>query len=335
MSLPFLNTIAHRQKLFFCKKKTAGFTLIELLIVTVLGSMVVSGLLWVMSDILRENQRELALSSTQQDMKRALAFMEEDLREAVYTYDGTGLSSILPYLPSSFTATGTVPILAFWKVEPVPYSTSDSLPDCTTPPISSNQATKDECDALKIERRSYTLVVYLLSTTDTNPKTWQGRSRITRYQLRKYGTLSTLAHNPGYADPRRDSTFATWPKDINNNTAQASGTISSTTTPLVDFVALPNDSNINVQLNDQDCPADEDKDGDGKPEYEYKRTPDSQSKSFFACVGTNKKNTANQDVLIFLTGNARGNAGLDREDLIAPLKTQVINRGVIEKLVQE
>ncbi|MBF2022308.1 MAG: prepilin-type N-terminal cleavage/methylation domain-containing protein [Hydrococcus sp. C42_A2020_068] len=322
MSLRFHNASVNQLGRLFHKSKTAGFTLIELLMVSILGSIVVSGLLWVMNDMLRENQRELALSSTQQDMKRALAFIEEDLREAVYTYDGNGLNSILSYLPFSSTSTDTIPIIAFWKVEPVPYSASGSLPNCST--ISTSK--KNECEALKIERRAYTLVMYLLSTTDSNPKTWEGKSRILRYQLRKYGDLSTLTRNPGYADPRLDSTFTSWPRDIDNNNAQAPGTISSTTIPLVDFVALPTDSNITPPA----CPA-------GDSQYTYQRTPtdSSKSKSFFACVGTNQNDTANQDIILFLTGNANGNAGLDKEELLAPLKAQVISRGVIEKIVKE
>ena len=64
-----------------------GFTLIEVLVSMVVAGFVISGLMFLVVDLLRTDQRELTLEQTQQDMKRALDYISDDLREAVFVYD--------------------------------------------------------------------------------------------------------------------------------------------------------------------------------------------------------------------------------------------------------
>ena len=293
-----------------------------------------------MVDMLRTNQRESAITQTQQDMRRALDYIAQDLREAVYVYTGEQLKEIKDNLPDF--RDGTEPILAFWKVEEVPYEEDHILPrDCSNGSV---EASEEECDNLKIERRAYTLVVYLQSTANPS-NTWNGQSRIERYQLRKYNSSETyndrgvtlaLERKQGYVDPRKESGFEDWPNDLITGDNQQNNFGGRPTVErlnplvLVDFVDAPDNDPTGGNL--PEC------------EDEYERTPsdnpsetDDNAYSFFACVRvTEEENVFNQDVILYLRGNAYSeerSGYLSSKSSLPVLQTQVINRGVIDKRV--
>ncbi len=296
------------KKIFFRPKSNQGFTLIEVLAVTVAGSIIFSGLMLLLNNLIQENQKQNAESVTQKSMTRAINYIKDDLQASVYIYNGSSLENLLDYLPFTASSQTVVPILAFWKLETLPYSSSDTLPDCDT--IANNLV--DECNLVAVQRRSYTLVMYLLSTE--NKGTWQGESRIIRYQLRKYDDLDSFTQNTGYVDPVMESSFSNWPLDSENNNLQR-GTPNNNTNVLVDFVAAPSDKNIVPPA----CP------DTGEEDYTYERSPfwlyTENSKSFFACVGASSVSANNQDVVLYLTGNTKGNFGTTRDNLLSTIKS--------------
>ena len=75
------------------RKTTAGFTLTELLATILIGGIVISTLLAVIVEFLQTDQQETARTQIQQEMKAALEYIEEDLRESVYIYPTTNGSS--------------------------------------------------------------------------------------------------------------------------------------------------------------------------------------------------------------------------------------------------
>lgn len=311
-----LKTIVSWRRRLSRQKQTAGFTLIELLVVTIIAGLIVSSLLWLVVDLMRTNQREFARTDTQQQMKNALNYISEELRESVYVYTGAQLNNKIGDLPS-FGADKT-PILAFWKVEEVPYTESGSLPDCTTVPTAKQQ----ECNSLQVERRAYTLVVYLQSTA--NPSNiWDGQSRIERYELRKYSDVANLTQSTGYVDPRSESTFQRWPQDTNGTDLQSGTPTTNASNPavLVDFVDLSTNPNA------PNCDAD------------YQRTPTdaTNTTNFFACVrpADSGLGNQNQDVVLFLRGNAEGKPGVSANSFLPVLETRVISRGVLDKQVPD
>jgi Tfp pilus assembly protein PilW len=114
------------------KSRSDGFSVSELLIGSVIAGMAVTGLLVLMVNLLQNNQREQASGSVEDDMRRALDYITRDLQEAVYIYTGEQLERNRPdplvtspiqgltqYLPNF--GTGVRPILAFWKVENLPF----------------------------------------------------------------------------------------------------------------------------------------------------------------------------------------------------------------------
>lgn len=334
------------------KPFSSGFTLLELLIATVMSSIVISSLLYFMIDIVRTNAAETARKDTLQDMRRALEFITDDLKEATYVYTGDQLEDrdinadandgILDILDIDDELK---PILVFWKLEDVPYTEGDSLPDdCSAEEV---QANEQVCEELLISQRTYTLVAYV---QDNNPSDkWGGKSIIRRYQLRKYFNsdtkpFNTLEQRPGYIDPVKESSFANWPYDDGNLPSDYTNpTIDRSHTknpPLVDFVDFP-DENEDEDDDDDDFLREDVSCLDG-----YNRTPQDQaedetdpsrSSSFYACV--EEADTEDEDdiaipannatVIVNLRGNPDGRVSFDLSDSspLPTLNSSVVLRG--------
>ena len=73
----------------------------------------------------------------------------------------------------------TVPVLAFWRIDPIE---DGDLPSCDS---SMTTDVLQECELLRIRQAAYTLVVYAQRINDETDSTWSGQSRIIRYELTK------------------------------------------------------------------------------------------------------------------------------------------------------
>jgi len=267
------------------KRTTAGFTLPELVVGMAVAGLGVYAVLALLVSLLGTEKRETAKSQTQQEMALALDYIASEIQEAEYIYpDATDLQgNVVPNDPN------ITPVLAFWKLEEVPYRTNPSadedLPaDCSS--FSSDR--QSECTALKTSRHSYTLVIY--SIKQDSGGLWEGPAQITRFQLRKYKAdeLSTLTPTDGYRDPR-DAGFNWTPStaiDFSGNAALVDS---------VDYGSQP--------PSDGYCPAD------------YNQSPSTLPNnngedidSFYACV-RDPQAVGNQDAVIFIRGNAAQQAG--------------------------
>ena len=223
-----------------------GFTLIELLVSMLIASFMVSGLLYLVVEILQTNQRDASRSDTQRDLQMAMDYIVRDVREATYVYgvdpsDPTGKQSCLAVYGKNIATTrgvdrkctglldflpdflkppakagdkGNYPVLAFWRPEPLPVGIRDLC--------RANFATvgdKGTANALLnatpcISQRMYTLVVYSLSTEDAGSFSWKGKARIKRYQLPHFTEDAVLGEiNEGWASPivKKDDSPFTWP----------------------------------------------------------------------------------------------------------------------------
>ena len=290
------------------RKTMAGFTLTELLATILIGGIVISTLLAVIVEFLQTDQQEAARTQIQQEMKAAMEYIEEDLRESVYIYPTTnGLPSF---------GTNVTPVLAFWKAEPIEYdANNNNILDINELNCNSfsNVNKKAECQALIVRRRAYSLVIYLQST-EPNP-IWEGKSRLLRYELPRYrrSNFATLTTSTGFVDPVQDDSFPSW---LTNN-----GSTIPTGSPdvLVDFV---DDPTSNTASNLPTCPTG------------YSRTPSNAAthNSFFACVrDTGNVLGVNQDVILYLRGNAEGRGGLGSNGFLPTLQSRITLRGVIDK----
>ena len=145
-------------------------------------------------ELTRIDKREATVDQVQRDMNRAMDYMTSELRESVYVYDDpTPITDQLT--GDSKYPTGAVPVIAFWKLEPI---VSDDLPECT-----GDSAFVRLCNVLRIRQSAYTLVVYFQQNNAADDRKWSGQSRIIRYELSRYSStgISTLTERPGYRDP--------------------------------------------------------------------------------------------------------------------------------------
>ncbi len=369
----FLN-LKLRDRLSMAMKHSAmgGFTLLELLIVVAIASIVISALMGLIAELLQSDQRENARNEVQREMQMALNYMVSDLREAVFVYDSTpnqfgsnGTPAFIEGFPANFFTVGgqtATPVLAFWKPENI---NLNNLPSSTSGCNSISPASI-ECQNLQIQRRAYSLVVYLQVTNPAGDPIWKGRSRILRYQLSKYTTAGlngspvNLTWNTGFVDPvtaYSQAIFPTWPFRPDTTTGtncqlaadpcglktdSFSNTVSgfvggnptsvgtANTPTLVDFVDLPNRS-ATAGLDIQTCPT-----GNVNGQPTYFRVPSTantnQFNSFFSCV-RNDLNTVGtpQDVLVYIRGNAFGRGGVASDLFLPTLYTRVTMRGIIDK----
>ena len=324
------------------KKDTKGFTLIELLVSMIVASLVVSGLLYLVNEVIRVDRREASLENVQRNMQRSMDYITDELRESVYVYpDPTVVTSRLTASDLPTGGTGAVPILAFWKPEFLSAAESNTMDsvNCTplTPPLDAN------CRVLKLRQSYYSLVVYFTlgnTATDLNPN-WDGQARIIRYVLPQYKKSvigTTGQQTSGYLDPNND--FANWRIPTPGVTYDDTNGDWSV---LVDFVDAP--TSISQGSLATDC----NEFGTG-----YQRapavtpTPTSpapipSSDSFVACTtqpGT-AANGNNQEVVVLLRGNAKTAAqeiafpttatSNTSQSTLPALKSRVLVRGAANK----
>ncbi len=340
MARKHLQSLCNQFRVSSPRHKLAGFTLIELLVAMVIGSIAISLLLTLVVQLLRTDQQETVRSQTQSDMQMALNYISQDLREAIYVYDGhciqgraddpaTQENDYCPGIVNHIRIPdNSVPVLAFWKLNPLKKECQEVV----------NQ-TDALCNPFLLSGRTNSLIVYFLRRNQptSDDLKWQGQARITRYELDQFTVSnSNLGTTTGYINPTDPRTsFRTWPRQ-NNNGTWTSLQVSLPNSPdsngsnptLVDFVDARGG-----ELVDPFCDSNEPRQY-LSPNSTTLGTSFAGVRSFYACVrDANKANGFNQDVVVFLRGNTYGRGG-NRDSNLATLQTQVLGRGVVGKQPQ-
>lgn len=254
MARPHVIARLKRLWIAYRKRQQAGFTLIELLVAMFIGSIITVSLLALVVQLVDVNQRDASRSETQRDMQAAMNYISQELREAVFVYDGdclqgtiaaaamnsTNFASECPgvvnYIPagmSTISAQHTpIPVLAFWRADQLP---QDLIALCSTnqaivgnppptPPAPASPIDGIPC----VSGRTYTLVVYALVDDTSSTDVWQGRARLVRYQLNQFTSASSdgSAMNAGYVDPLSspNSGFQQWPLQLSDTGTVATPT---------------------------------------------------------------------------------------------------------------
>ena len=244
-------------------KQNKGFTLTELLIAVSLAAIVISSLLTAMVQILQSDNREKQKTRVQQQTQSALNYITQDLKQAVYIYDNSEIAQYIPDL----SAQNATPILVFWKNKAIPESQLQKSP-------STNYTISDcngdlSCENVLRKRSQYVLVAYYQSIKDSD--TWQGNSRIIRYELPKYSSTNLnksslqdkLKVTTGYVDPSEiNNDFTNWPikdkgkpqeqnrQDLNGGRPVPTG---GELPVLVDFIDSPDSADFTALSTRLDC----------------------------------------------------------------------------------
>lgn len=290
------------------RSSAQGFTLTELLVSLVIGTLIMGSLLYLVVELLGINAREERLTQVQQDTRRALDYISQEIQEAVFIYaDPTVATTQI----TDDTTLGT-PIIAFWKLQDLE-SRLGALPaDCNTG--FAVQADKDLCSVLKTRRSAYHLVVYFVQANGGTM--WAGPNRIIRYELPAYDNLATLALTTGYRDPTLPgSSFATWTR--NGNTTDGYSAV--LTDSIDDHVAA---------LAGAACPR------VGMTQFP------AASNNFFTCINNDATGADdNKTLYLFLRGSIAPNDGstsvtvgpVSQGSRLPTLRTEVQIRGVLER----
>jgi prepilin-type N-terminal cleavage/methylation domain-containing protein len=364
-----------------------GFTLIELLVSMLIASLIVSGLLYGVVEILQTNQKDASRSDTQRDMQMAMDYIARDVREATYVYGVTpevrdpvtnaliaapescltvypnakergeagkctGLLGLLDdgATKSPLNKSGNVPVLAFWKPEPLPSGIRKLCQD-NAKKIGTSTDPKDPLVITPcVAQRMYTLVIYSINT-ENGSNLWKGKARITRYQLPHFTENAGLGGiTPKWAAPvAKDKRPLTWPigdsATASGINLQQPGTPPQNNDVLTDFV----DNDSKDEYKPEYCP-----NGFAAPSgYDLSGNPvKSFNRAFYVCVRSGVVTAAtgsgsaaglatataaaagqglNPEVHIVIRGNAAGRGGI-RGDLPFQMETRVLSRGVYGKL---
>lgn len=299
------------------RHKRGGFTLIELLVGLILAILIIGPLLGFVVNIMQTDRQEQAKANSEQEIQAALSYIARDLDQAVFVYDGWGVSAntrVLQNLPYA-TDPKYVPVLVFWKryFYPKAIPTGAGGANCTTDPARCNDAFV------------YSLVTYyLIDNTDCSNPTWSCTQQIGRVEVRDAVGRDDSTTPPRYTIPDREPD----PGFVLFN-AQAAGSVEDqmnawpATAPnysglnppdiLIDYIdQTPTTVNNVPQASCPDTPRDLPRPDAPRPiprgyqrnppNYPYRQVPiptQIQRSSFYACV--NSDSTSAQ---VFIRGNA-------------------------------
>ncbi|MCL2931250.1 MAG: hormogonium polysaccharide secretion pseudopilin HpsC [Trichodesmium sp. MAG_R03] len=151
---------------------TTGFTMIELLVSTIVAFLIITPLLFFVVNILETDKKEQWKTITDQELQSAVSFIANDLKQAVYIYGRSGVTTIGPQISKSGT-----PILVFWKQQLieniVPANTRNA-------DVQTDHCDSKPCDDIQV----YSIVAYYLITGNTGSSPWSNAARIGRIEIR-------------------------------------------------------------------------------------------------------------------------------------------------------
>lgn len=348
MARKLLKRLIKVSQRFRSRQRIAGFTLLELLVSIIIGSLITVLLLGLVIDLAEANQRDASRSQVQQDMQAAIDYMTQDLREAVFVYNGQCVSEggatlgettcpgIVNHIPEELTQNGHTPVLAFWRTDPLPAGIAQFCADNVAGLASGdadNPVNQANLGGVCLAGRTYSLIVYVLDTS--NDASWAGQAQIRRFKLTRFQDDATDGSNtglvPGYVDPIRDPalTFQVWPLDKSGDSEQATrpNLTNSPAPVLVDFVSQ--EGAFTAAPSCQEF-------GDDATEQANALSPlGSTNPGFYVCVrggGLGATRGQNQDILLSLVGNLTGKPGYTNVGpKVSPVQTRVLVRGVLGK----
>lgn len=254
--------------LIFRRQASRGFTLIELLVSLVVASIFLLATAMIVIETMRLDREETGRTQVQAELTQAMQFIQQDLAEALYIYNdaeqpnGEGTPDLIErlYTPGWIRRPNdAIPVVAFWKLEPIPqgcYRTQredgtpgDQIPNlqqiregrAILPDQPPREFPRDQngrnadWDTLVSRRGIYTLVVYYLrrnynnAGNPTGPTPWEGNARIERFELRPFarqGNNDCAGRSPFFRvdpDPFREG-FLAWPSQQALQRLQREGT---------------------------------------------------------------------------------------------------------------
>ncbi|MGY2753023.1 prepilin-type N-terminal cleavage/methylation domain-containing protein [Thermostichus sp. MS-CIW-21] len=237
----------------FRRRASRGFTLIELLVSLLIASIFLLATGMIVVETMRLDREETGRTQVQAELTQAMEYIQQDLAEALYIYNdteqnpqqsdrlGDGIPDVIQrlYTPGWIRQpAGAIPVVAFWKLEPIPqgcYAGNPTLQQIregrarlpNQPPDGfprDQNGRNADWETLLSRRGIYTLVVYYLrrnynnAGNPTGGTPWEGNARIDRFELQPFniqGQNNCAGRSPFFVedpDPFRDG-FLAWPSE--------------------------------------------------------------------------------------------------------------------------
>lgn len=298
-----------------------GFTLIELLVGLILASLVITPLMSFMTNMLDTSRREEAKATSEQEVQSAVDYIAQDLKQAVYIYNATGLnnnnlntypgiSGIKNQIPPEALVPGCinnppndicVPVLAFWKRD-------------ITEVVSNQGAITDNT----FDTFVYSLVAYYLIKGNDPDETWSKAARIGRFQITDAVRPNNVdnyieARSAGFQRFDLRTPGITLEEKMNRWQKKPDENYTTTVDTLVDYIDT---SSLNPN-----CPT--------ATQPNIQQVPANLGGGFSACV-----NSSNTSAQIYLRGNAlariAGGSNCVRQSNYCPTTSiQIQGRGLL------
>lgn len=152
-----------------------GYTMIELLVGMVMAFLIITPLMGFVLNLLDDDRKEGVRATTDQELQSAMDYIQEDLRQAFYVYNRTGVQAINK--DTGIKQADRTPILVFWKRK-IEEDSRPSQMGLSCPKTATEQSKKD-CDDAFV----YSLVAYYISTDNPNG-IWSDKAvRIERLEI--------------------------------------------------------------------------------------------------------------------------------------------------------
>jgi len=162
--------------------------MVELLVATIMSFLIITPILAFAVNILESDVREQAKASTELELQSAMDYIQQDISQAYYIYDGAGVKEVQDQLYYKDDLVNKIPVLVFWKRE----LAKNAIDVTATPaPILCDKPIEDDddpnlqnCDDTYVD----SLVAYYLVKDDLakwcQPGTVNCPARIERWSIR-------------------------------------------------------------------------------------------------------------------------------------------------------
>ena len=164
--------------------QVGGFTMVELLVATVMSFLIITPILAFAVNILEGDVKEEAKASTELELQSAIDYIQQDISQAYYIYDGAGVTALTTPTNQLLPVTNGKPVLVFWKRELVKNAIDVTVTPNTV--CGDELDTNGKCDDTYVDSL---VAYYLVTETDNNSKWCQPGSgscpaRIERWSIK-------------------------------------------------------------------------------------------------------------------------------------------------------
>ena len=213
-----------------------GYTMIELLVGMVMAFLIITPLMGFVLNLLDDDRKEGVRATTDQELQSAMDYIQEDLRQAFYVYDRTGVQDINK--DDGIKQADRTPILVFWK---------RTIEKKSRPVVTIQNGNCSATGALD-DSFVYSLVAYYVSTDNPNGIWSKDAVRIERLEISD-GVQDPCDSSKYVSGFLPSNGFQKFTQDKWNDWTKGQGSLDSPTV-LIDYVHSESQGKDNVLIDE-------------------------------------------------------------------------------------